>query len=473
MSGLSSAVQQLQSYGRGNDTLLAHVSPDEAAFIDQIQGGRRVNPSTGLPEYGLLGNILKALVRAAGAVVGFSVGGPLGAAAGAGLTTKLTGGSWNDALQSAALSGVGGELGQGLGSNNWNPLGGAGAGAASGAASAASGLEGTGLEAAALPGGTAAGAAGAAPVASGFGSGLVSSLGGHGSLVGALGGPGGVGAGLAAATYTDQAIAPPLSPQTPQSSFRLNNVLPAQRTYNPYPGDPLHFGANPQGWNFFNPVNPPISYAPTPTMAKGGRVRGYAFGGGVVSGPREPGNGGLPNPQLDGPTPLAAHGLPMPGMPGGGIGMEDPRQAALMRAVMLGYGGTGYADGGAVAPGIAQAALAGYNAMALGGGVHIPRGPRGPEINRMPSTAALRGTVKGPGTGKSDDVPAMLSNDEHVIDAPTVAMAGGGSSDAGHQVMEGIKTEIRSRAGFKNPSSPPPSGIGAMVTRARRQAGVI
>jgi len=118
-TGLASAARELKSYGRGPDTMLAHISPDEVKFLDYVQEGTRVNPATGLPEYGLFGKILKGIARAAGAVVGYTLGGPAGAALGAGLTTKATGGSWNQALTAGALSGLGsfaGNLATGVGS---------------------------------------------------------------------------------------------------------------------------------------------------------------------------------------------------------------------------------------------------------------------------------------------------------------------------------------------------------------------
>lgn len=69
---------------------------------------------------------------------------------------------------------------------------------------------------------------------------------------------------------------------------------------------------------------------------------------------------------------------------------------------------------------------------------------------------ARGGGVKGPGTGQSDDIPAMLSNDEHVIDAETVAMIGDGSSDAGHKRIEQMKRKVRAKKRKAKPSKIPP-----------------
>ncbi len=61
--------------------------------------------------------------------------------------------------------------------------------------------------------------------------------------------------------------------------------------------------------------------------------------------------------------------------------------------------------------------------------------------------ASDAGAVKGHGTGRSDDIPAFLSKDEHVLDAEMVALIGDGSSDAGHKRIEEMKAAIRKRKG--------------------------
>jgi hypothetical protein len=104
--GLVQAARQIESYGRGPDRSLAHISPDESAMLDYMQGGRRVNPVTGLAEYGAFGNILKAVAKIGASTVGFMYGGPLGAAAASAAVSKLTGDSWKSALTTGAISGL-------------------------------------------------------------------------------------------------------------------------------------------------------------------------------------------------------------------------------------------------------------------------------------------------------------------------------------------------------------------------------
>lgn len=62
-------------------------------------------------------------------------------------------------------------------------------------------------------------------------------------------------------------------------------------------------------------------------------------------------------------------------------------------------------------------------------------------------TAAEGRYVKGGGTGTSDDIPAVLSDGEYVIDAQTVSMLGDGSSDAGAAKLDKMRHEIRKHKG--------------------------
>ena len=73
------------------------------------------------------------------------------------------------------------------------------------------------------------------------------------------------------------------------------------------------------------------------------------------------------------------------------------------------------------------------------------------------SMAAKRGgasqrtefAVKGPGTGRSDDIPAVLSDGEYVIDAETVALLGDGSSKAGAKKLDDLRVKVRKHKGKK------------------------
>ena len=61
--GLKSLAGDLAQYGRGGDTMVAHINPQEAAMLKAMGGSGTINPTTGLPEFLSLGglNPVKAL----------------------------------------------------------------------------------------------------------------------------------------------------------------------------------------------------------------------------------------------------------------------------------------------------------------------------------------------------------------------------------------------------------------------------
>ena len=73
--------EQLKSYGRGEDTMLMHMTPGEVNSLQGLAmahgGSLTINPETGLPEAGLLGKLLPMILGAALAATG--VGAPLAA----------------------------------------------------------------------------------------------------------------------------------------------------------------------------------------------------------------------------------------------------------------------------------------------------------------------------------------------------------------------------------------------------------
>ncbi len=55
--------------------------------------------------------------------------------------------------------------------------------------------------------------------------------------------------------------------------------------------------------------------------------------------------------------------------------------------------------------------------------------------------------VRGPGTGRSDDIPAVLSDGEYVMDAETVALLGDGSTDEGARRLDELRKKLRMHKG--------------------------
>lgn len=69
---------------------------------------------------------------------------------------------------------------------------------------------------------------------------------------------------------------------------------------------------------------------------------------------------------------------------------------------------------------------------------YVPQNPQG---------FADGGGVEGPGTGRSDSIPAVLSDGEYVIDAETVALLGDGSPKAGADRLDNFRVNIRKHKG--------------------------
>jgi hypothetical protein len=64
-----------------------------------------------------------------------------------------------------------------------------------------------------------------------------------------------------------------------------------------------------------------------------------------------------------------------------------------------------------------------------------------------PLSSIASRAVHGPGTGRSDDIPARLSDGEYVMDAETVSMLGDGSSKAGAEKLDQFRANIRKQKG--------------------------
>ena len=132
-----SGIQDLAQHGRGNDTMMAHVTPGEMmvppemmqrhpdlqkhlyqAYVDEGMDPRQfkvgsgitsLNPTTGKAEFGFF----KKLFKAAAPVVGYAMGGAAGAAIGGALAGASDGGGWKGGLTGAAIGYIGGSLAQG------------------------------------------------------------------------------------------------------------------------------------------------------------------------------------------------------------------------------------------------------------------------------------------------------------------------------------------------------------------------
>lgn len=92
-----------------------------------------------------------------------------------------------------------------------------------------------------------------------------------------------------------------------------------------------------------------------------------------------------------------------------------------------------------------------YRETGAGDTPPIPIPERGRPGMRIPTTPGrglnLGGGVRGPGTGRSDDIEALLSDGEYVIDAESVALLGDGSLDAGADRLDEMRENLRKHKG--------------------------
>jgi hypothetical protein len=71
-----------------------------------------------------------------------------------------------------------------------------------------------------------------------------------------------------------------------------------------------------------------------------------------------------------------------------------------------------------------------------------------PDMSLQPvARRAGGGGVRGPGSGRSDDIDARLSDGEYVIDAESVALLGDGSSAEGSRRLDALRTNLRKHKG--------------------------
>tara|TARA_R110000868_G_scaffold35282_1_gene126630 strand:+ start:84 stop:707 length:624 start_codon:yes stop_codon:yes gene_type:complete len=84
----------------------------------------------------------------------------------------------------------------------------------------------------------------------------------------------------------------------------------------------------------------------------------------------------------------------------------------------------------------------GYTAAPGSGWRHAAKG--GSMAVRRPSKSFA---VRGAGDGRSDDIPAVLSDGEYVIDAETVALLGNGSNKAGAAQLDRFRANVRKHKG--------------------------
>lgn len=431
------------------------------------------NPTTTMDQLGgaldialpLAGGIL---LPGVGGILGGALGAGLGAAGGSALSSVAQGRSLKDTLLRAGLSGVtagglsaaggapfigGGGSASGVGGTLGGSLAAAGPAAQAGANFA-------GLGGITVLGNAAAGAAGA-----GLGGAAGATL---GSAAGALSGFGGGSTPAQQPTQGNEIVVRP-TPESP-SGINLGPIAPALPNLipssvpapdlTPAPPGEGHItveGERPGQFDFPSELAalPAIGAIPTiaggtvggpqlpaqPTDSKlslddiikylragslGVGVLGSLFEGGGRGNNRIP--GGFGTGQLN---PVFGGGLPAPTIPGAsGNFAQRPGNQDWYR---YGYG-PGQSFFNYVPQGQRNTSTA-YTGYAEGGLT------MGDDVQR---DARL---VEGPGTGREDKIPSLLSDGEYVIDAETVALLGDGSTKAGADRLDQFRVSVRKHKG--------------------------
>jgi len=458
----------MKAAGRNGDTEMIHVNKEELAELVKMWGPPSVNPQTGLPEFFLkkvwkkVKKVVKPLASIAQIALPFIPGiGPIASVAlGAGLG-GITGGV-KGALGGAATGAIGGGLGGklgtklGVGKLGGNALVGALGGAGGGIKGMASGAltggiaGGLGEElgaklpgnmdprvktalANALLGGAAAGVGGGDPMMGALGTGLASYWTKQGMP---STGP------SATAPATGQAALPSnISPELSGMSTRtIGNWTPADLSgyapaATPSGGIPANISAELQK-SFTTPLSFPQTQLPTQSPF-----------------------------MVDKPTAGQMAMAAAAGLGGAGAAIKKKKKTDPWANLMT--------DPNSYLPSVFNAKLPDPNGIFktlgrkdlsglteedwLTAGMHPERAyfnyatgyKKGGKIGKGDGKPAKRESfaVQGPGTGRSDDIPAMLSDGEYVVDAETVALLGDGSSKAGAERLDQLRVNLRKHKG--------------------------
>ena len=422
--GLTVAGRRLADQGQGGDSMLAHINPREAEILRRMGGQGTTNPNTGLVEYKGLKKILKTVLPVAISVFAPGIGTSIGAAMGLGTgiaakvasgailgagTSALTGGDWK---RGAVLGGISG-----------------GAGSATGDFV----NEGLGLDL-------------TAPVAATLGSGLLGGAAGEMSgssfAEGALQGAGGQ-------MLKNYAGTSGMSPSFQQAAETTGNMLTSGYS----PTESVTGGAVAGLFNAVSPSKavvdekrtantPPPSVGAIPPTSEG-------FFSGALG---KLGDWASENP-------FEAAGLGMAGLSaldapedvGMAVDAMSPEQQEYFNRPLVNWDWDAIrADANRANLSLTEFMASNFNDLTSGQYNMQATGMASGGLAQMNQGGALQKTsryVRGGGTGRSDEIPAYLSDGEYVIDAETVALLGDGSNKAGAEMLNGMRENVRAHKG--------------------------
>lgn len=481
-------MRTLAARGRMGDTMLAHISPEEAALLRARGGAGTINPQTGLPQYFSLKKLFKAILPIAlnfiapglGSAIGSAV---LGAGASAtaaamvgqaiigGVTAGITGGN---VLQGALLGGLSGGLGStvggmasdalklGLGQTGQSILGGALVGGVAGAATgqgfgkgALMGAAGAGLGQ--LTQGLGEGATGAAIGAAGRAAGNMLTAGYDPKTALAGGALSGLATGL---TYK------------PPEPFTGTGMKPSQAVVEGLKA-PSTMPDSVTGGSKMNYLTGKVEVSPVNVDYS---LTGPAPTAGAESGLRMPASGLAPNvgasPAVTGAQVPAASSSPFslknigtmallsgltsqrPPEINQAIQTLSPQQQEYFNRPSIKWDWNKLQnDANAQNMSLADF-MATYWPQISSGQYAVPGAtpPGGMAMGGMyagggGALGAVARLVRGGGSGRDDTVNARLSDGEYVMDAETVAMLGDGSTDAGARRLDDMRSQLRKHKG--------------------------
>lgn len=409
--GLAAKARDVADAGRFDDTHIIHVTDDELEMLRQQWGDPTINPHTGMPEFGIFGSIFKVLKKIAPIAVSFIPGiGPIASAAlGAGLGALDGGG-----LKGALLGGVTGALGAGgaggIGAKLGTNIGGKVLGNAASAAAK------NALGQAAIQG-TLGAIAGRDPLSSALG----------GALQGYFQAPRTAGAPTTTTAPTTAAPTLAATPTAAPATMAANPVYTPPSISSPAKFD---FGVDAATQAMIDKAASG-TLAPTTTAQPNFWNKDF-LGLGIAKNK-------YAIPAVIGAAALADAAKPK-------TDTSMPSQEAFF--------GPSFSQSSLKAPGnfklasvlsgtspesaAAEYAKKYFTGFAVGGDV-------GGEGHSRHNSFA----VQGPGTGRSDEIPAMLSDGEYVVDAETVALLGDGSPKAGAKRLDDLRVKIRKHKGRK------------------------
>jgi hypothetical protein len=446
-------MRTLARQGRMGDTMMAHISPEEAAMLKARGGAGTINPMTGYPQYFSLKKLFKAILPIAlnfvapglGSAIGGAVG-LSGAAATAfggavigGASSALTGGN---ALQGALMGGLGGGLGNVVGGAANKMLGlNLGQGAQS--------ILGSGLV------GGVSGAATGQGFLKGAGQGVLG--GAVGQLTGGMSGPTAFQQGIGAAGQTfGQALTAGYDPKSALVAGGLSGLAKGI-SYSPADAavTSLRGGQQPEA-----PANQPAAADAQPGFLQ--RFLGIGDGN---AGAGTGGVGTLGKLALAGSALSGLLSAP-PEVKQAASTLSPEQQEYFNRPSIAWDWNKMQNDANASGMSLSQFMATNWNNITGGQYNAAPaapaQNPAAMPANAMPAMAhggrhmmanggsplsAVARFARGAGTGRSDEIDAKLSDGEYVIDAETVAMLGDGSSKAGAQRLDQMREKIRSHKG--------------------------